>query len=309
MKESKNYLASVQDVIALLDEEYKSWIEPAGEQGDWDSGYWTQSDLIRPLFSPSYPYTPSQILLRLTVIDSLYSTNGRYAQFDLETLAKEIYTLLGKSDRTAADYFYRIVTRESKDVHGFFSKRYGLNKNLSDGPAFTSLVSKYAFYLLSAYPEYYEYGFPIYDSLAIDSYPRVCRQLEDEGYKGRLKKRATSVLKSGVEEYVRALDDLREVLFSGLKVRTQQFVLLDAYLWRLGKINGGSLTLLLDQPDFVRFVRNADMEGYTKGGDSSDSFDIVMLHRCRERSAEVMLRGVEDEAFCALYRHWREYFV
>lgn len=102
------------------------------------SGYWEQIDIIRPLFSDAQPFTQGSILLRLTILDSLYSTNGRYAQFDLETIAREFYAFT--SDRKLADYFHGIVSG-STNPKTFFTKKYGLNKNLTEGPSFMSLVS------------------------------------------------------------------------------------------------------------------------------------------------------------------------
>lgn len=306
MKQQNNYLTSVQRVLAKLDEDYQD-PEPSLLQGTKDGiseGYWMQIDVIKPLFSSKQPYTLAQIFLRLTILDSLYSTNGRYAQFDLETLSEELYELLGKSDLTVADYFYSIVEGKAKDKHEFFTKKYGLNKNLTAGPSFMSLVSKYAFYLLSIYPERYKLGFPIYDSLALKSYPMVCNQL---GVKAQS---TNGLMKQSIEAYVKALDELRKSLFVGLKTRTQQFVLLDAYLWRLGKIDQGSITLLLDKEDFSKFVKNADMLGYAKvrGDQSSRKFDDELLSRCKARKADAMLRGIKSETFTALYRHWKEYF-
>lgn len=102
------------------------------------SGYWEQIDIIRPLFSDAQPFTQGSILLRLTILDSLYSTNERYAQFDLEAIAREFYAFT--SDRKLADYFHGIVSG-STNPKTFFTKKYGLNKNLTEGPSFMSLVS------------------------------------------------------------------------------------------------------------------------------------------------------------------------
>lgn len=307
MKQQTSYLASVQRVLTQLDGDYQDPEESslAKEADGNGEGYWMQIDVIKPLFSPDQPYTLSQIFLRLTILDSLYSTNGRYAQFDLETLSEELFVKLGKSDLKAADYFYSIVEGKAKDEYEFFTKKYGLNKNLTKGPSFMSLVSKYAFYLLSIYPERYKLGFPIYDSLALKSYPMVCKQLDAK------KKAAVTSIKNNIEAYVKALDDLRKLLFAGLKTTTQQFVLLDAYLWRLGKINQGSITLLLDEGDFTQFIRNADMEGYPKDKENKapGSFDDELLRRCKAEKSDVMLHGIKSETFILLYRHWKEYFA
>lgn len=51
-----------------------------------------------------------QVVLRLTVIDSLYSTNAEYSYFSVEEMAEKILSL--GDEEAAAEYFYGIVTHQ-----------------------------------------------------------------------------------------------------------------------------------------------------------------------------------------------------
>lgn len=312
MKKKTTYLASAQQLLQQLDHDYQE-VEKKQKDSVSREGYWTQMGVIKSLFYPSASgLTSGQIYLRLVVLDSLYSTNGRYAQFALEELAEDLYTYLNHSDAEAADYFYRIVTKNEVKLFStvttnevklfnFFTKSYGINKSLQPGSQFKSLLSKYAFYLLSVYPDNYKFGFPIYDSLALTSYQHVCKLLE-------IPTEIPANLKTNIESYVRAMDDIRKHLFDNIETKTQDFVLLDAYLWRLGKIQKGNITLLLTRPDFEQFVKNANLNTTSKSMSATNGFDDKILRCCIEKTADEMLKGISSQTFCMLYRHWKDFF-
>ena len=62
--------------------------------------YVQQREIILRLFNDVSSYDISTIILRLTVIDSLYSTNAAYSYFSIEEMAKKIYSL-GKDEAAA----------------------------------------------------------------------------------------------------------------------------------------------------------------------------------------------------------------
>ncbi len=215
--------------------------------------YNDQKLLISSLFNSGKEYNTGTIMLRLVVIDSLYSTNAAYSYFSFEEMADKIYNLLGKSEERARQYFYSIACGE-KDVYNLFQEPFGIQKNLSEGNKQMSLLSKYAYYTLynnsTESRKKYPLGFPIYDSLALEAYPTVCKMLNIEQLIG---------ITDNIEGYVQALNEVRSVLFAGNELfvgRYQQFDILDAYLWRMGKFNGGNLSLLLSRDEYVRFVNN-----------------------------------------------------
>lgn len=224
-----------------------------------DAGYINQRALISSLFKEDY--NRGQIILRLTVIDSLYSTNAAYSYFSFEEMADRIYALGDGQhspqarQQAARDYSYAIALG-GKDDKGLFEEAYGYQKNLSEGSRQMSLLSKYAYYELMQAPERYPLGFPIYDRLAKDGYPLVRKMLGEKDYYSMPQLETPSI-----EQYVKCLTQLREALFKGkdLFEGYQQFDVLDAYLWRMGKFSDGNLSLLLGREDYERFITNVGL--------------------------------------------------
>lgn len=210
--------------------------------------YNDQKTLISALFDSSMGYNTGIIMLRLVVIDSLYSTNAAYSYFSFEEMAQKIYDLGSEDD--ARKYFYTIATlSEIGDSQKLFEEPFGIQKNLSEGSKQMSLLSKYAYYALFNQKNY-PLGFPIYDSLALDAYPTVCKILD-------IVQRTD--IANNIRNYIKALDEVRQVLFDNNNLflgKYQQFDILDAYLWRMGKFSGGNLSLLLERNDYVEFIKS-----------------------------------------------------
>lgn len=205
-------------------------------------------------------YVQEHILLRLVVLNSYYSTNADYSYFSLERLAERIIDettqFAGKSGKLPNDYFYDIVlqnlgkpTTIGKD---FFEASYGIQKIGTPGATLKSLISKYAYYCMMMDTKRYPLGFPIYDSLARESYRKVMSALG-------LKPQTAQTLQSGsIGEYISALNELREEIFgagsTALFCGLQQFDILDAYLWWMGKLEGGNFSLLLTENEYKMLI-------------------------------------------------------
>lgn len=209
--------------------------------------YVEQRNMIKCVFNNPARYDLSTVMLRLTVIDSLYSTNASYAYFSIEELAKAILDL--GSEKDAKTYFKKIA-RGKDDDQNLFGRTYGIRKNTQKGGKLISLVSKYAYYTLLC-DESDALGFPIYDSLAIEMLPKLGKVLDVS---------AEFKNKDCIEEYVACLNALRETLFgqdtNQRFERLQQFDILDAYLWRIGKLTHGNYSLLFTKKDYETFFEN-----------------------------------------------------
>ena len=260
------------------------------------ASYNDQRLLIRNVFGTG-EYSRGIIMLRLVVIDSLYSTNARYSYFAFDEMAERIFDL-GGSEKSASAYF-STVARTGEDKKGLFSESYGIKKNLQEGGKQQSLLSKYAYYSLMKEAEHYPLGFPIYDSLVREIYPAACRVL------GIRPQRITAL--TDFKTYLLALSELRgaifgksEELFSGY----QQFDLLDAYLWRLGKLANGNLSLLMGREDYEKFARAVMSSRLTDPG-SFDKKAQMWL-----RSSRRPFAGLSDEKYLdALVSHWRTHYL
>ena len=135
--------------------------------------YNDQRTLICQLFNAtsSKAYNVGSIMLRLTVIDSLYATNAAYSYFSIEEMAQRIVEL-GSETETCQRFANYALQKEDDDVRALFDEPFGIRKNLADGSKQVSLLSKYAYYCLVQQGDKYPMGFPIYDSLA-----KFCRTI------------------------------------------------------------------------------------------------------------------------------------
>ena len=263
--------------------------------------YIQQRQIINSLFEEydKEDYGMAKIILRLTVIDSLYSTNAAYSYFSIEEMAEKIMSL--GTERMAADYFYEIATGK---VNGkiLFDEFYGIRKNLSHGSKQMSLLSKYAYYLLLQDVDSYPLGFPIYDSLAIESYPKVCSKAYSMNENQERKNIGASI-----KVYVSAINELREKIFGNNEpwYGLQQFDLLDAYLWRLGKLENGNCSLLLDRKDYETFIINLGLAAYQVSEIplKSDKFNDAVRDKCLGFEKDY-IQGISNETFVQLMKHW-----
>lgn len=247
--------------------------------------YNNQRALISSLFEGDY--NKGLIILRLTVIDSLYSTNAAYSYFSFEEMAEKIYSIghVGKDAaakrRAARDYFYNVVLT-GKDPEGVFSEKYGIQKNLSEGSMQMSLMSKYAYYELMQDKDSYPLGFPIYDRLAKLAYPTVRKMLGEKDYYSMSELETPSIKK-----YITCLTQLRKAIFDNDKLyapancetKYQQFDILDAYLWRMGKFSDGNMSLLLGRNDYIRFITNLGLCRKKAEKNEKKDFNELVLER------------------------------
>ena len=242
--------------------------------------YNDQKVLISALFDSTRGYNTGIIMLRLVVIDSLYSTNAAYSYFSFEEMAQKIYDLGSEDD--ARKYFYTIATlSEIGDSQKLFEEPFGIQKNLSEGSKQMSLLSKYAYYALFNQKNY-PLGFPIYDSLALDAYPTVCKILD-------IVQRTD--IANNIRNYIKALDEVRQVLFDNNNLflgKYQQFDILDAYLWRMGKFSGGNLSLLLERNDYVEFIKSLKLNALPT---------IANPDVFKENDADYKRRMIEENGF------------
>lgn len=314
MKNSKELIINV--MRAIISEELSREVVPLKS-----ATYKDQKVLISALFDSSRGYNSGIIMLRLVVIDSLYSTNASYSYFSFEEMAEKIYNLGSEED--AQRYFYQIA-KGDEDKYNLFKEAYGIQKNLSEGSKQMSLLSKYAYYALYNQKQY-PLGFPIYDSLALDAYPTVCKMLGIEQH---------TEIANDICNYVAALDNVRTILFGNddlFQGQYQQFDILDAYLWRMGKFSGGNLSLLLGREDYVTFIKNLGLNAnpivgrvdafyekdsdykssmMKKGTNSETEFDfnktIVKLYTDSSCQPFIGMKDPNTQAYMEkLLEHWR----
>ena len=232
-------------------------------------------DLIKSLFDPAIPYNVDVVYKRLVVIDALYSTNMNQRYYGIEDMANTIDDLsynagiasddnLRNRVRNFRDSLFLgndIVVYLGNDIVDYrdpiakaFAMSYGIHKNLNQAGSAMSLLSKYFYYLLLTDPSEI-IGFPIYDSLASYMYPIVCKYVYASGTPRKIVSVKTI---NHLCDYFLALNQLRiSIGISSIGGSLQEFDLLDAYLWRMGKFNGNNFSLLLDQGEYSSLIRTA----------------------------------------------------
>lgn len=233
--------------------------------------YKDQRVLINNLFcKEKYDYSKGTVLLRLAVIDSLYSTNAAYSYFSFDDMADNILSI--GDETTAADYFYGIA-KGGVDERNLFGKKYGIRKNLAEGSQQMSLMTKYAYYALLQDKEKYPLGFPIYDSLVKEAYPKVCNMI---GVPSKKTVKLPPMGTPSIEKFIEALKQVRSKLFDNEELfhEYQQFDIQDAYLWRMGKFEEGNLSLLLSKKEYEDFIIKI---GLNACNESFDRFNETMV--------------------------------
>lgn len=323
-------------IIPVLEFENKLGNTENSTPNEQQFSYVQQRAMINQIFATTKgdKYNTQSIMLRLIVIDSLYSTNAAYSYFSFEEMANAIKGLGNEED--AAKYFDSIATGGNDDKN-LFSEKYGIRKNLKNGSKQMSLMSKYAYYVLLQNPSDYPLGFPIYDSLAIKMYPKVCNKVCIEPQK--------ITESTSIKKYIELLNTLRKKIFSntdtGLFNEYQQYDLLDAYLWRMGKLDEGNYSLLFNKDDYEKFITNIglsakNVENYgkhisdvvnndnlveckkTQDKDKNSNikyeykydFNKLVRHQCLKIEVDDILKDVTNkENMGAMINHWKTLYV
>lgn len=257
--------------------------------------YIEQREMIDKLFSEQKEGAERRLLLltRLSLLDALYSTGvNRYHPYAVVDIAEAI-DKLGTDDEyvaTLATWLDNLDDQQSKALE-LFNRRFGdLTDNSEEkkekwekGTCAISLLSKYSYYLFRQYKDKYPSGFPIYDSLAKESYARVL------AYMGEEAKTCPKGVGSTIVSYLKAIKALGTVLWGsdeeyvGYKYSMQRFDLLDTYLWRLGKLNKASYSLLLPRGDFAK-IKEFQQEK-------------------NNESLTLILSQIDDKLFKTIYQH------
>lgn len=257
--------------------------------------YIEQREMIDKLFSEQKEGAERRLLLltRLSLLDALYSTGvNRYHPYAVVDIAEAI-DKLGTDDEyvaTLATWLDNLDDQQSKALELFNRKFGALTDNSEEkkekwekGTCEISLLSKYSYYLFRQYKDKYPSGFPIYDSLAKESYARVLT------YMGEKVKTCPRGVGSTIVSYLKAIKALGLVLWGsdeeyvGYKYSMQRFDLLDTYLWRLGKLNKASYSLLLPRGDFAK-IKEFQQEK-------------------NNESLTPILSQIDDELFKTIYQH------
>ena len=230
-----------------------------------ESGYSLGKSTILKVFKATDGYSHEDILARLTLIDSMYSTQMSRRYYGLEELAVALADVHnGKNLEEAFLDFLKdknlkpFELRNSKKVTtNLFIEKYGIGKNGEDKGSAVSLISKYAYFET-------KFKFPIYDSIVREMYPRVWN------YCGFPKSEMLEFKYNDMTSFVEMIN----LMISKFNSTYVNYDSLDRVLWYVGKIYRGNLSLVLSRKEYDAFA-----EKYTKTEDGKKvfAFDIATV--------------------------------
>ena len=230
-----------------------------------ESGYSLGKSTILKVFKATDGYSHEDILARLTLIDSMYSTQMSRRYYGLEELAVALADVHNRKNLEEAflDFLKDkdlkpFELRNSKKVRtNLFIEKYGIGKNGEDKGSAVSLISKYAYFET-------KFKFPIYDSIVREMYPRVWN------YCGFPKSEMLEFKYNDMTSFVEMIN----LMISKLNSTYVNYDSLDRILWYVGKIYRGNLSLVLSRKEYDAFA-----EKYTKSEDGKKvfAFDIATV--------------------------------
>ena len=230
-----------------------------------ESGYSLGKSTILKVFKATDGYSHEDILARLTLIDSMYSTQMSRRHYGLEELAVALADVHnGKNLEEAFLDFLKdknlkpFELRNSKKVKtNLFIEKYGIGKNGEDKGSAVSLISKYAYFET-------KFKFPIYDSIVREMYPRVWN------YCGFPQSEMLEFKYNDMTSFVEMIN----LMISKFNSTYVNYDSLDRVLWYVGKIYRGNLSLVLSRKEYDAFA-----EKYTKTEDGKKvfAFDIATV--------------------------------
>ncbi|MBR4689948.1 MAG: hypothetical protein IKO90_05755 [Bacteroidales bacterium] len=211
-----------------------------------NSGYAVGKRSIKKVFEAIDGKSHENILARLTVIDSVYSTQMGRRYYGLEELAEVLANLQKKRDLSVI--FLSFL--QDKDIREFtticngkeknlFLENYGIGKNGNDKGHALSLITKYAYFETKC-------NFPIYDSIVREMYPLIWN------YCGLPKKEMPKMrnVVNNITAFIESIELLKKKL-GGPKELTYDS--LDRLLWYTGKILRGNLSLILTMEEYIQY--------------------------------------------------------
>ena len=230
-----------------------------------ESGYSLGKSTILKVFKATDGYSHEDILARLTLIDSMYSTQMSRRYYGLEELAVALADVHNRKNLEEAflDFLKDkdlkpFELRNSKKVRtNLFIEKYGIGKNGEDKGSAVSLISKYAYFET-------KFKFPIYDSIVREMYPRVWN------YCGFPKSEMLEFKYNDMTSFVEMIN----LMISKFNSTYVNYDSLDRVLWYVGKIYRGNLSLVLSRKEYDAFA-----EKYTKSEDGKKvfAFDIATV--------------------------------
>lgn len=196
-----------------------------------DTGYILNRNIIDKIFEMTREeYSKENITMRLTVVDSFYSTNMNQRIFGISDLVDEIYHI--GDDNAIIEEIEKYKKSRNSKIDDILNKRYGIKKSGEEAGKARSLITKYLYFVT-------KHNFPIEDNLIKNNINDVLSYFDKKIFSG---------------------DILRNIIefCTAEKLKLSDF---DNFIWLLGKVNKGSFSLILKKEDYLEIVKTLNIKG------------------------------------------------
>ena len=198
-----------------------------------ETEYISDRQVIDEIFaSTKQNFSVGSIKIRLTIIDSMYSTNMSKRLFGITDLSESIFNIGDDTIVLKELDKFKNNDKESK-IDFLINDTYGIRKDTTPFGEARSLISKYLYFLSG-------HNFPIEDSLVKDNINKVLKYF----YNSKIDKKK---------------DFLHELTDFCIK-NTLQFDQFDNFMWLLGKISKGSLSLLSNKNTYLQIINKLNIQ-------------------------------------------------
>lgn len=216
--------------------ELKTYADLANKILNNDTVYSKDKRLIKQVFNFDNTDLKERIRVRLTLIDSYYSTNMSRRYYGIESISELIYYYYPEDALLINDLITFLKEPfENNQILDIFNQSYGISKKGEPKEKAISLISKYAYFLTGFY-------FPIYDRIVFETYQRIQNKMILPGFPEKLSDK--------ISEFILIMNNLN--LESGIN----DFNKLDNFLWLTGRIIRGNVSLILHQNVYMRILEN-----------------------------------------------------
>ncbi|MBD5439472.1 MAG: hypothetical protein HDR33_03790 [Treponema sp.] len=199
------------------------------------------------------------ITMRLSVVDSFYSTNMNQRIFGFSDLADEIHHI--GDDSAIIEEVEKYKKSKNSKIDDILEKEYGIRKSGKPAGKARSLITKYLYFVT-------KHNFPIEDNLIKNNINNVLSYFDKEIFSG---------------------DILRD-LIGFCTAENLDFSEFDNFMWLLGKVNKGSFSLILKKNAYEGIVNTLGIKG-EKSSDFDKNFansirDVKNISKIKEYISE-----------------------
>ncbi|MEP2936362.1 MAG: hypothetical protein ABJM06_11855 [Gilvibacter sp.] len=217
-----------------------------------ETQYLSNKDIISSLFKGEITNDfESVVKNRITIIDSYYSTQMSKRLYGIDELAT---TIANYPDDVLKNETTKFLNNPNKNciVNSLFIKEYGIDKSGKPFGKSISLISKYLFFLNNG-------DFPIYDSLAIDSYKLL--------KKNSFIRTKIAINEDNYFDYIKHLNSVTNI---------NDYEKLDNLLWLIGKLSKGSFSFLMNKSKYQGLIK--DLSVKLKSVNSKQKDNLIRQH-------------------------------